>query len=132
VIRRIVEIGARWSSFDLAQDEYAARAAVQKAQSVLGLAEEFDRRQAAEREAARQTELARMERERAEFLRKHSQLLLQMFDDLSRSDDFQRRGYLLEDLLVRLFDLHSISVYTPFRRNQGGEQIDGAFVLGVT
>lgn len=52
-----------------------------------------------------------------------------MFDDLARSDDHRRRGYLLQELLNRLFDLHEIPVVRAFTRNQGAEQIDGAFKL---
>jgi hypothetical protein len=37
------------------------------------------------------------------------------------------RGYLLEDLLARTFGLHGVEVARSFRRNEGGEQIDGAF-----
>ncbi|MBI4639583.1 MAG: hypothetical protein HY731_02750 [Candidatus Tectomicrobia bacterium] len=70
-----------------------------------------------------------MGRERAELLRKQSELLLLMFDDLAISTDEQRRGYLLQDLLNRTFDLHGIPVVRSFTRNEGGEQIDGAFKL---
>jgi hypothetical protein len=129
VIRRIVEIGAQWSSFHLARDEFAARAAVQKAREVLGTIEDSERRQAEEREAARKEEIARMARQRADLLRRQSELLLQMFDELSRSHNPQRRGYLLQELLTRLFDVHGIPVYASFTRNEGGEQIDGAFQL---
>ncbi len=52
-----------------------------------------------------------------------------MFDELARSDDHQSRGYLLQDLLNRLFDVHQIPVMRAFTRNQGGEQMDGAFKL---
>jgi hypothetical protein len=50
-----------------------------------------------------------------------------MFDELSRSDDHQKRGYLLQDLLKQLFILHEIPVSKSFQRNEGGEQIDGSF-----
>ena len=92
--------------------------------------EQVEQRQAIEREAARKEEMTRLERDRADLMQRQSELLLQMYDDLSRSDDFQRRGYLLEDLLTRLFDLHDIHSYSGFKRNNGGEQIDGAFTLG--
>jgi hypothetical protein len=45
------------------------------------------------------------------------------------STEEQRRGYLLQDLLNRTFDLHAIPVVASFTRNEGGEQIDGAFKL---
>ncbi len=129
VIRSIVEIAAHWSSFHLADDEYAARATVQKAREILGTIELMEAREAKQRELARKEELARMERERAELVRKQSELLLMMFDELERSDDAHRRGYLLQDLLNRSFDLYQIPVVRPFTRNEGGEQIDGAFKI---
>jgi hypothetical protein len=70
-----------------------------------------------------------MERERAELVSKQSELLLLMFDELARSEDHQKRGYLLQDLLNRVFDLHEIPVLAAFTRNQGAEQIDGAFKM---
>lgn len=42
----------------------------------------------------------------------------------------QQRGYQLEKLLSQLFKLAGIHVSDSFRRNSGGEQIDGAFRLG--
>lgn len=126
-VRRIIEVAARWSSFHLADDEYAARATVQKARELLGTIELMEAREAKQRELARKEELARMERERAELIQKQSELLLMMFDDLAVSDDPHRRGYLLQDLLNRLFDLHQLPVTKSFTRNEGGEQIDGAF-----
>ena len=129
VIRALVEITAGWSSFHLADDEFAARATVQKAREMLGTIEIMEAREAKQRDIARRDELARMERERAELLSKQSELLLMMFDELARGDDHQRRGYLLQDLLNRTFDLHQIPVVKPFTRNEGGEQIDGAFKM---
>ena len=128
-IRRIVEITATWSSFHLADDEYAARATVQKARELLGVIETMEAREARAREIARQEELARMGRERADILKRQSELLLMMFDELARSEDAQRRGYLLQDLLNRLFDTHEVPVVRAFTRNDGAEQIDGAFKL---
>lgn len=129
VVRRLIEIAAQWSSFHLANDEFQARATVQKARELLGTMELMEAREAKQRELARKEELARMERERAELLRKQSELLLLMFDDLAASDDPHRRGFLLQDLLNRTFDLHRIPVVSSFTRNEGGEQIDGAFKL---
>lgn len=40
-----------------------------------------------------------------------------------------RRGYLLQDLLNRLFLIHQIPAVQPFTRNERAEQIDGAFRL---
>ena len=39
------------------------------------------------------------------------------------------RGILFENLMNRLFNEEKISVRESFRRNSGGEQIDGAFEL---
>ena len=72
---------------------------------------------------------ASRERERAELFRRQLELLLLMFDDLAKSDDPKRRGYLLQDLLNRTFDLHQIPVVRLFTRNKGAEQIDGAFKI---
>jgi len=129
VIRRMIEIAAHWSSFHLANDEFQARATVQKARELLGTIELMEAREAKQRELARREELARMERERAEMLRKQSELLLMMFDDLAVSTEEQRRGYLLQDLLNRTFALYEIPVVASFTRNEGSEQIDGAFKL---
>jgi hypothetical protein len=129
IIRQMIDIAAHWSSFHLANDEFQARATVQKARELLGTIELMEAREAKQRELARKGELARMERERAEMLRKQSELLLMMFDDLAVSKEEQRRGYLLQDLLNRTFALHEISVVASFTRNEGSEQIDGAFKL---
>ena len=129
VIRAIVEIAANWSSFYLASDEFAARATVQKAREVLDTIEVMAAREAKQRELGRKEEIARMEREKAELFRKQSSLLLMMFDELVSSGDVQRRGYHLQELLNLTFTLYEIPVYKSFTRNQGGEQIDGAFKL---
>lgn len=52
-----------------------------------------------------------------------------MFEDLARTDDTQRRGYLLQELLGQLFDIHQVPMVRPFTRNERGEQIDGAFKI---
>ena len=129
VVRALVVIAAKWTNFHLADDEFAARATVQKARELLGTLELMEAREAKQRDLARKEEISRMERERAELVRKQSELLLMMFDDLTKSDDAQSRGYALQDLLNRTFDLHSIPVVKSFTRNDGAEQIDGAFKL---
>jgi len=128
-VRRLVSIAAEWSSFHLANDEYEARATVHKARELLGALEMMEAREAKQRELAQKAEIARMEKERVELLRRESELLLMMFDHLAASEDPHQRGYLLEDLLNRLFNAYSIPVVQSFRRNEGGEQIDGAFKL---
>lgn len=54
-------------------------------------------------------------------------LLLRWFDDMANSNDYQKRGFFLQDLLNKLFLIHEIPVVKSFQRNDGGEQIDGAF-----
>ena len=57
-------------------------------------------------------------------------LLFKEFETLSNgSTTPQRRGILLEQLINKLFELEGIFVQKSFRRNAGGEQIDGAFQL---
>jgi hypothetical protein len=129
VVRSIIEIAAAWKSFHLAADEFAARATVQKARELLDTVQTMEAREAAQRELARKEEIGRLERERAELFEKHSELLMNMLDYLASSADHQQRGYLLQDLLGRLFDLHRIPVVRAFTRNDGAEQIDGAFKL---
>ena len=128
-VRRLISIAARWNTFHLAKDEYEARATVQKARELLGSLEIMEAREAKQREMARKVEIERMENERVERLRRELELLLMTFDHLAANEDFQKRGYSLEDLLNRLFDAYSIPVMGSFRRNRGGEQIDGAFKL---
>jgi hypothetical protein len=129
VVRALLGIASRWSSFHLADDEYAARATVQKAREVLDVLETMEAREQRQRELARQEELANLERQRAEIFKRESDLLLMMFDELARSNDHHQRGYLLQDLLNRVFQLHEIPVHRSFTRNAGGEQIDAAFKL---
>ncbi len=129
VPRKIVEITANWSSYHLAKDELIARGTVQMARKVLGTIELMEVQEAHRREQERKEELARMERERAELLKRHLQLLLVMFDDMARADNAQRRGYELQDLLNRAFDLYDVPLHRSFTRNDGAEQIDGAFKL---
>src|SRR6266545_1722513 len=129
VIRALIELAAGWSSFHLADDEFQARATVQNARELLGQLELAEEREARQREIARKEELARLERERAELRSKQSSLLLMMFDSLASSTDHQHRGYLLQDLLNRLFDIYQVPVTRSFTRNGGAEQIDGAFKL---
>lgn len=129
VVRNLVAIAAHWDGFHLAQDEYRARAVVEKARDLMAsllAAEQSARRTLAEQ--TRQRELVLL-REKADAVRRHSELLRAQFEQAMLADAPQMRGYLLEDLLNRLFDLHGFPVARAFRRNSGGEQIDGAFEL---
>ncbi|MBE8968210.1 restriction endonuclease [Nostocales cyanobacterium LEGE 12452] len=51
------------------------------------------------------------------------------FAGLTNTEDKKKRGFLLEDLLKRIFSLYEIPTQKSFKRNEGGEQIDGAFKL---
>ncbi len=66
-----------------------------------------------------------------EFSSLRSSLLLEFdsFAELVNSEDKKQRGFLLEDLLERIFSLYEIPTRKSFKRNEGGEQIDGAFKL---
>ncbi|MBZ4396630.1 restriction endonuclease [Myxococcus sp. AS-1-15] len=55
--------------------------------------------------------------------------LLRAFDDLIGHADKQGRGYQLQDLLTELLTIEGVDVQRSFTRNEGGEQIDGAFKL---
>lgn len=129
VVKKIVDIAAGWTSFHLAQNEYQARAVTQKAQELLTVLTVAHERASAEAEARRVVEAEARRKEEAGILARQSALLLAQFDQAAASQEYQQRGYLLEDLLNRAFDLHGIPVHKAFRRNGGGEQIDGAFEL---
>jgi hypothetical protein len=70
-------------------------------------------------------------RKKEDFSALQSSLLLE-FDNFARlvnSEDKKQRGFLLEKLLERIFSLYEIPTQKSFKRNEGGEQIDGAFKL---
>ena len=59
-------------------------------------------------------------------------VLLYEFDGFARlasPDEKKKRGFLLESLLERVLSLYNIPTQKSFKRNEGGEQIDGAFKL---
>jgi hypothetical protein len=128
-IRKLIDIAASWDAFDLAQDEYKARAVAQKARELKGVLAEADAREKAEQERAERERAERQQKEREGVRRRESALLLAQFDHLSTRGEPQERGYLLQDVLTRLFVAHGIAVVKSFQRNAGGEQIDGAFEL---
>lgn len=129
VLRTLLEIAASWSSYHVADDEFAARATVQKAREVLDEVELHMAREQKQREFARREELARLEQERAKMFQQKSDLLLMMFDAMAISNEPQQRGYLLQTLIEQTLDLHDIPVVKSFVRNSGAEQVDGAFKL---
>lgn len=129
VIRKLIKLAAEWTAFHLAQDEYKARAVVQKARELYGVLSEADERERTEHDR-RLRELAdRQRREKEVVIRQQSALLLAQLEQAAIDGDPHQRGYLLEDLLNRLFNLHCIKVIRSFRRNEGGEQIDAAFEM---
>lgn len=128
-IRKLIELAAGWDAFHLAQDEYKARAVAQKAREISGVLIEAEARERAEQERVSQERAARQRAEREAALRQQSELLLAQFDQASVDGEPHQRGYLLQDLLNRTFDLHGIPVGRAFQRNAGGEQIDGAFEM---
>jgi len=71
---------------------------------------------------------SRSAQERA-HARQKLESLLAWFDELVLSQDEQRRGYHLQDLLSQTLALYSLPIVKPFTRNDGGEQIDGGFKL---
>ena len=120
VVRALLGIAADWSAYDLAQDEYKAPAVVQKAREMAGvLAEAEEREKAAHDEAARErAEQHKIDHELMQ--RRETALLLAQFDQASiDGGDPQSRGYLLQDLLGRLFVIHEIPVVRAFQRNSG-------------
>ena len=126
IVGTIVKIAANWEKFELCNNEYDARAVKAKAQELLKMNQRFEAEEVARKDAARR------ERDRKHLLarRRELNLLLAMFDDLTLQDhNAQERGYSLQVLLNRLFDAFEIPVYRSFTRNDGSEQIDGAFQI---
>ena len=124
IVASIVEIAARWERFELSNNEFAARAVKEKALEIL------KRIQLLEAEQAERKDAEKREQNRLHFLTRNRELglLLEMFDSLAREDqNAQRRGYLLQDLLNRTLAAFEIPVHESFTRNEGAEQIDGAF-----
>jgi hypothetical protein len=60
---------------------------------------------------------------------KQFELLLSKYDHLCTLNEPQKRGFLLQDIINRLFSLLELPVFKPFKRNGGAEQIDGAFKM---
>src|SRR5579862_1272289 len=127
IVRNLIDLAADWENFHLAQDEFKARAVVQKARELRGILIEADARERAEYERRLKEAAEQRKRDREIAFRRESELLLAQFDAAAIGDDPHQRGYLLQDLLSRIFLLHQLPVVRAFLRNAGGEQIDGAF-----
>ncbi len=67
----------------------------------------------------------------AQVRRAAYQPILERYDNLAATDPdrYQARGYGLEQILQQVLEVCDIRAEQPFRRNSGGEQIDGAFQL---
>lgn len=123
IIYRIIKICSLWSSFHLAENEYEARAVVEKAKHVVSKIEKIEEKKTIiQREQDERKKLDKANERNAQL-----RLLLMSFYDQAKSSDHQQRGYLLQDLLNRLFTICEIPVEKSYFRNEGGEQIDGAF-----
>lgn len=118
VPRKIIEIAANWNSFHLAKDELVAHGTVQMARKVLGMIELMEVQ-----------DTQQHEREQVESVKRQLYLLLMMFDDMAKAENTHKRGYDLQDLVSRTFDLFEVHFYRSYTRNDGAEQIDGAFKL---
>ncbi len=127
ILRKIIRIASAFSKFELSQDEYEARATVQKANEVQAVLQRLDEREAAVQARDREDARKKEERDRALQLRQHLPRLLMMFDAMAKERDHQKRGYLLQPLITDLFNAHEIVTLKSFTRNEGAEQIDGAF-----
>jgi hypothetical protein len=114
VIRKIVENAATWTGFHLANNEYEARAVVQKARELSGTLAEAETREKEQQAKADSERALRQQRERDAMLRRESSLLLAQFDDAMAGEERQQRGYFLQDLLNRTFDLHGIPAGRAF------------------
>lgn len=138
IMRSIIKTASEWNQFHLSDDEYEARATVQKAREVLGILDLWEEKESKEREQAREKarEKAELEKKAQKEidLIKQLQLLLLTYDSISgKSENPQMRGTILEDIVNRLFNaydlMEQLTVAQAFRRNANGEQIDGAFKL---
>ena len=126
VVERLIQVAADWGKFELSDNEYEARAVKAKALEISKRHQQLDAKEAARnvaatRESHREHLLART---------REIRLLLAMLDELATQDQNpQERGFRLQDLLNRLFDAFDIPVHRSFTRNEGAEQIDGAFEI---
>jgi hypothetical protein len=126
-VRTVIQIGARWTDFHLHEREMEARATVEKAKAFLLQLEGLEGRERARQEELYREEERRRRREQADEFKRERNLLKMEFDALHQMSDAQERGRLLEDFLNRFFAAFRIQSIGRFHRNEGGEQIDGAF-----
>jgi hypothetical protein len=129
VVRKMIGLAATWNDFHLSLDEYRARAVVQKAREMEGVLADTEARERNEHLERLAEAASRGKREAREFISQKSPLLLAQFEAAVRDGDPHQRGYLLQELLNQLYTVHAIPVTRAFQRNQGGEQIDGAYEM---
>ncbi|OLS17086.1 MAG: hypothetical protein HeimC3_49800 [Candidatus Heimdallarchaeota archaeon LC_3] len=125
IILNIITIASKWEKFHLHPEEYRAKATVETAKAMLNKLERMKK----ETSKKDKRDIERIEKERLTRISKELKLLLRMFDDMHQMEENIKRGFLLEDLLNRLLKIFEIKNYRSFKRNENGEQIDGAFVL---
>lgn len=134
IMHSIIKTASEWNQFHLADNEYEARATVQKAREVLDVLDLWEEKEARQREQAREKAEKEKYVQKEKELIKQLQLLLLMYDSISGKNEHpQSRGTMLEDIVNRLFNAYDLTeqltVLQAFRRNNNGEQIDGAFKL---
>ena len=118
IVGNIIVIAAGWEKFELSNDEYQALSGEGQGSRNLGRTSTVrGTEETARKDAARQEQ----EREYLSARKRELELLLAMFDEFALPDqNAQKRGYLLQDLLNRLFAASEIPVHGSFTRNDGG------------
>lgn len=136
-INSIIKIAANWNQFHLTDNEMLARATVQKAREVMNVIDIMAEKEKEYLAEEKEKERKRLEEERRKAkveweseIQNQSKLLLMMYDELVlMKNNPHKRGLMLEELVNMLFNVYDIALMQSFRRNGGGEQIDGAFKL---
>ncbi|MBY0118356.1 restriction endonuclease [Paenibacillus xylanexedens] len=136
-ISTVIKIASKWNQFHLTDNEMLARATVQKAREVLNVIEIMEEQEKQLLREQKEKERKRLDEEKRlailemeQEIHNQSYLLLMMYDELvMMKDNPQKRGLMLEQLMNMLFNVYDIALMQSFRRNDGGEQIDGAFKL---
>ncbi|RAW15524.1 hypothetical protein DC345_12585 [Paenibacillus taichungensis] len=136
-INSIIKIAANWNQFHLTDNEMLARATVQKAREVMNVIDIMAEKEKEYLAEEKEKERKRLEEERRKAkveweseIQNQSKLLLMMYDELVlMKNNPHKRGLMLEQLVNMLFNVYDIALMQSFRRNEGGEQIDGAFKL---
>jgi len=128
-LANVVGIAANWSSFELTEREYEARAVVEKAKDHMKSLDAMRLAQREELEKKHREAVQREREDRKQIFEKERKLLLAMFDNISAEVDRSKRGLLFEHFLPRLMQLYGIQTVGSFMRNDGAEQLDGAIKM---